>query len=139
MRAQLFIKWFLSVFIISLLTLMILATIFPKAFDLVMEFLSQASSDIVSNQLSALITVSGAAPNYIRIDYSPTDKITYSVSSSNRRLTVKPNYNSPFLKSLESQTLYAVNLTDFSYSNVNDFIIEKKNENGKSVYSFFAR
>ncbi|MCX8191020.1 MAG: hypothetical protein N3D78_02455 [Candidatus Aenigmarchaeota archaeon] len=140
MKGQIFIKWFLAIFIISILTLLILSTIFPRLFELIIEFLSQASSDVVASQLSALISTSGSATSYIEIEYSPTKHITYDVSSVNRRLTVIPRYEMSFLKNLKAERLYPVNLTDFEYKNVNIFKIKKEfdEKSMRSVYTFSA-
>lgn len=138
MKSQIFIKWFLSIFIISLITAVIISSIFPSFYQSIASFLSLASAEVVADQLSSLISVSSSAPTYIEITYYPTNRITYNVFSLNRRLIVYPNYNFPFMKNIWVERFYTVNLNNFEYYDVNKFLITKKRIAGNSTYSIDA-
>lgn len=138
MISQVFIKWFLSIFIISLITALIIAGISPRILNEITRFVSIYSADVVANQLSSLISVSSSAPFYIRISYSVKGEVLYDLKNINRRIYLKPNYNTPLMENVEIERFHIVNLTDFEFKNVNMFEIVKKRENDKSSYYFLA-
>jgi len=138
MKAQLFKKWFLSLFFIALITALILYNFLPYFFESVSLFLSLSAAEVVADQLATLITASSVAPFYIEITYAPSKEIKYDVSAKNRRLEVKPYYNSPVTRDITKYAFYGVNLPDFSFEKVNIFSITKIVENSKSIYSISA-
>ncbi|MEM5813024.1 MAG: hypothetical protein QXU71_01535 [Candidatus Aenigmatarchaeota archaeon] len=138
MISQVFIKWFLSIFIISLITALIIAGISPRILNEITRFVSIYSADVVANQLSSLISVSSSAPFYIRISYSVKGEVLYDLKNINRRIYLKPNYNTPLMENVEIERFHIVNLPDFEFKNVNVFEIVKKRENDKSSYYFLA-
>lgn len=138
MISQVFIKWFLSIFIISLITALIIAGISPRILNEITRFVSIYSADVVANQLSSLISISSSAPFYIKISYSVEGGVLYDLKNINRRIYLKPKYNMPLMENVEIERFHIVNLPDFEFKNVNVFEIFKKRENNKSSYYFLA-
>lgn len=137
MKSQLYIKWLLAIFIISVVTVVIIASLHTKVLEEVIRLVALSSADIVATQLSAFITISSAAPHYVEIKYEIPGQVLYEVRGSNRRLIVRPKYGITQMLNLEVDRLYAVDLT-FEFKDVNSFLIVKGLDDSKSKYEIYA-
>ena len=111
--------------------------IIPKIISTIGESFSRASGENVARQVSGLITVSGAAPHEIQIDYIQTKEHTYNVEIISRTIKVTPNFKVPYAEKASSTQPFGIDLQDYKEDNVNHFIIQKKFY-GESTYVFEA-
>lgn len=123
-----------------ILTLIIFFTVmFPRFLSTIIELFGKTSAENVARQLSGLITVSGAAPHEIRIEFLPSRDVTYSFSIKNRNIMVKPELKVEYAEKASSMQPFAIDLIEQEQKNVNHFFIEKNFEGGGSNYAFSAK
>ena len=135
MKGQTKIYWTIGAFLVIIVTVLVFVEVFPRLTSIVIQIASSSSGEVVSHQLSNLLTVSAAAPYKITITYTPTKEGSYEVISSKKFLTVKSQFKGEeFVQTQEAQP-YAAPFEDFSYSDVNSFHIIKEGDN----YVFIAK
>lgn len=138
MKGQTKVYWLIGLLAIILITVIIFLKEFQMIFNEILNIVGKTSSDIVSRQLSNLITISGAAPNSIEIVYTPSKSILYDVTVKSRILTIKQKSGPEYLIRLSASHPFAVDLPDKTYEDVNTFKVVKKVVNGGSVYELYA-
>jgi len=135
MKGQTKIYWTIGAFLVIIVDILVFVEIFPRLSELILQLFSSSSGEIVSHQLSNLLTVSAVAPYKINISYTPSKETTYVVSGSKKFLEVKSQFKGKeFVQTREAQP-YATPFKDFSYSGVNCFEIIKEVNN----YGFAAK
>jgi len=135
MKAQTKIYWTLAALLVVGITVLVFVEVFPRVTQVILQIVSSSSGEIVSHQLSNLLTISAAAPYKINITYQPSKETTYTITGSGKFLEVKSQFKGKeFVQTREVQP-YATPFKDFSYSDVNFFQIMKEGDN----YAFFAR
>lgn len=138
MRGQTKIYWLIGMLAVILITVILFLKEFQVIVTNTLNVLGKTSSDVVCSQLSNLITISGAAPYEIEINYIPSKAVSYNTTIESRVLTVKLNSQATYLIKLSAFHSFAVNLPDLKYTNVNSFKIEKKIVDGEAKYGFYA-
>jgi len=139
MKAQTKSYWFISMLVILGITIIIFLKEFQLITSTILSLIAKTSSDVVSSQLSNLITTSGAAPYEVEITYIPSKSALYDVSITSRELTVKSKSRAAYLLKLPSTHPFATNVSNAEYTDVNTFKIEKKVVKGGIAYEFFAQ
>ena len=139
MKAQTKTYWFIGMLVVIAITVIIFLKEFQAITSVITNLVARTSSDVVSSQLSNLMTISGAAPYQIEINYTPSKSVLYDVSLSSRELNIKSKYKASYLVKLPSIHPVAIDLPDASYTDVNTFKVKKTVINGESVYEFIAQ
>jgi hypothetical protein len=126
-------------FILVILTLITFFTvILPKYLSTIIELFSKTSAENVARQLAGLITISGAAPYKIDIEYLPSRDVSYSFEIKNRNIIIKPEFKVSYAEKASSTQPFAVDLVEYGQEGVNHFFINKKFD-GESSYEFKAK
>ncbi len=122
------------IFLIGIvLLLFILIFSYGKMWRELLESLVSTSPKIVVRDIAGLVSISGAAPDSIKISYEvPTDQYSYYLEIKDRAVKVRLlDKNKVILEEDSSQTV--VDPTASIYDKVS-FIIQKKMIEGKNVY-----
>jgi hypothetical protein len=126
-------------FILVVLTLITFFTIvLPKYLSTIIELFSKTSAENVARQLAGFITISGAAPYKINIEYLPSRDVSYSFEIKNRNIIIKPEFKVSYAEKASSTQPFAVDLVEYGQEGVNHFFINKKFD-GESSYEFKAK
>ena len=139
-KSQLEVKWFVAIFIVTIMTMLILSRLISTILDELYQRTAEYSSENVAIQLSSLLSAAGAAPYKIYINFQPSREILYDVSSNNKTLTVEAKFTQSYIQRMPYKSGFCTNFSDFSFSDVNEFLIEKSlDENRYSIYRITSR
>jgi len=140
LKLQLEVKWFVAIFLVTIITILILARLVSVVLIELYQTVAEYSSENVAIQLSSLLSVSASAPYKIFIGFKPSREVLYDVSSKGKTLTVEAKFKQPYIQRMPYESKFCTNFQDFSFSDVNEFLIEKSlAENGKSDYKISVR
>jgi len=137
-KSQLEIKWFLAIFIVTVITLLILTNIISTTLTRLYQEVAESSSENVAIQLSSLMSAAGSAPDGIDIEYVPSEGVLYDVSASGRKIEVLAKFSPIYIQKMPFESKFCTNFTDFKFNDVNKFSIQKIKENGVSYYKISA-
>ncbi|MEM5853173.1 MAG: hypothetical protein QXG39_00925 [Candidatus Aenigmatarchaeota archaeon] len=128
----------IGIMLLILTVIVFFTIIFPKFLSEMIELFGKTSAESVARQLSGFITISGSAPNEIKIEFFPSRDVTYSFSIKERNIMIKPEFKVEYMEKASSSQPFAVELIEQEQRNVNHFFIEKRFE-GVSNYVFYGK
>jgi hypothetical protein len=127
--------------------LVLLIFVLPQVLSMILNNFSLFSAEVVSRDLSSLISASGIATDRIKITYQPSQSADYNLDIRERFVKVgllKPAENSGASAnqarqvSEESETKIAIDASG-QFEAVKSFTIEKSRTNGKSIFDITAK
>lgn len=122
--------------IVALITLfaVILFTLQSKYWESIEKQLYLTAADVISRDLSGLVSLSASAPGDATINHEIKFKTVYNGKLDNRVITISKVDESDILE----KSSYAVDSISTSFSGKKSFVIKKTRENNKNKYSFEA-
>jgi len=139
----------IGMILIGILAAALLYLLIEFVFSNMIPLFASGSVQVVSRDLSGLITISGIAPYKITIDYSPTADILYNVSIDSRILTASTLENNPKPMTISSGVSHyataktAIDNLKTSLVNAKSFEIKKttqfSDQGRENVYSVTAK
>jgi hypothetical protein len=112
--------------------------IFPLFFGDMFKSIALSSAEIVTRDMAGFVSVSGVAPNEIRIKYNPSSSTLYNVSIANRVVKVAISSGKLNNNEIASSKTAVDNLTQ-QINNDNSFVISKNikastDQNGNKIF-----
>lgn len=120
-----------AVIAVSITILFVLLSVYEEDMK---KQLDLTAADVVSRDLSGLISISASAPSNIKINYEIKFKIAYNGKLDNRVITLS-KVDEP---EISERSSYAVDSISTSFSGKKSFTIKKIMENNKNKYIFEA-
>jgi hypothetical protein len=137
-KSQLEVKWFLAIFIVTIITLLILSKLVSVALSQLYRVVAESSSENVAIQLASLMSAAGAVVGKIEIDYIPSKDVLYDVKIGNKEVEVTAKFTQIYVQKMPAESKFCTNFTEGEFKDVNKFIIEKREEKGISSYIISA-
>jgi hypothetical protein len=138
-KSQLEVKWFLAIFIVTIITLLILSKLLSVALSQLYQVVAESSSENVAIQLASLMSAAGATTGKIEIEYTPSENVLYDVKIGNKEIKATAKFNQIYIQKMPAESKFCTNFSDGEFTDVNKFTIEKREENGLSSYIISAR
>jgi hypothetical protein len=138
-KVQLEVKWFLAIFIVTIITLLILSKLISVALSQLYQVVAESSSENVAIQLASLMSAAGAVTGKIEIEYIPSTNTLYDVKIGNKEVEATAKFTQIYIQKMPAKSRFCTNFSDGEFADVNKFIIEKREENGLSSYIISAR
>jgi len=141
LKLQLEVKWFLAIFIVTIITILILSRVITIALSRLYQTVAETSSQNVAIQLASLMSAAGSVVNRIEIEYVPSNEILYDIKVDNRgkEVEVKAKFPQIYIEKITSEAKFCTSFDSQEVQDVNKFVIEKYEENGKVYYRLLAR
>ena len=123
--------------------LVLLIFVLPQVLGMILNNFSLFSAEVVSRDLSSLISASGIATDRIKITYQPSQSAEYNLDIRERFVKVgllKPaeKNDGPRKVLEEAETKIAIDVSG-KFEAVKSFTIEKSRTNGKSIFDITAK
>jgi len=121
--------------------------IFPLFFGDLFKSIALSSGEIVARDIAGFISVSGVAPNEIKIEYSPSSSVQYNVSVNQRVVEVNVANERANIKEVASAktavdnlnaNIILANIFDIS-KNMKAVIDQNGNKNFVPIYSIIGK
>jgi hypothetical protein len=138
-KLQLEVKWFLAIFIVTIITLLILGKLVSVALSQLYQVVAESSSENVAIQLASLMSVTGAVTGKIEIEYIPSTNTLYDIKIGNKKVWVIAKFTQIYIQKMPAESKFCTNFSDGEFTDVNKFTIEKREENGLSSYIISVR
>jgi len=140
MKLQLEIKWFLAIFIVTVITLLILSKLVSIALSQLYQIIAESSSQNVAIQLASLMSATGSIMGRIEVEYIPSNDISYDieVDSMGKEIAVKAKFPQIYIQKITSEAKFCTSFDSQKIQDVNRFVIEKYEENGRVYYRLSA-
>jgi hypothetical protein len=137
-KSQLQVKWFLAIVIVTIMTLLILSKLVPTALSQLYQVVAESSSENVAIQLASLMSLAGSVVGGIRIEYIPSRDTLYDVKVGNKEVEAIAKFLQIYIQKMSAESKFCTNFGDEQFTDVNKFVIEKKEENGIIYYILSA-
>jgi capsule polysaccharide export protein KpsE/RkpR len=137
-KSQLEVKWFLAIFIVTIITLLILSRFISVTISQLYQVVAESSSENVAIQLASLMSAAGAVVGKIEIEYIPSKNVLYDVKIGNKEVEVTAKFTQIYIQKMPSESNFCTNFRDGEFRDVNKFIIEKREEKGTPKYIISA-
>jgi hypothetical protein len=138
-KLQLEVKWFLAIFIVTIITLLILSKLVSVALSQLYQVVAESSSENVAIQLASLMSVAGAVTGKIEIEYIPSTSTLYDIKIDNKKVEAVAKFTQIYIQKMPAGSKFCTNFSEVEFTDVNKFMIEKREENGLSSYIISAR
>jgi hypothetical protein len=138
-KLQLEVKWFLAIFIVTIITLLILSRLVSVALSQLYQVAAESSSENVAIQLASLMSVAGSVTGKIEIEYIPSTDTLYDIKIGNKKVEAVAKFTQIYIQKMSAESKFCTNFGEGEFTDVNKFIIEKWEENGLSSYIISAR
>jgi hypothetical protein len=138
-KLQLEVKWFLAIFIVTIITLLILSKLVSVALSQLYQVVAESSSENVAIQLASLMSAAGATTGKIEIEYAPSENVVYDVKIGNKKIKAIAKFTQIYIQKMPAESKFCTNFSEGEFMDVNKFMIEKREENGLSSYIISAR
>jgi hypothetical protein len=138
-KLQLEVKWFLAIFIVTIITLLILSKLVSVALSQLYQVVAESSSENVAIQLASLMSVTGAVTGKIEIEYIPSTSTLYDIKIGNKKVEVIAKFTQIYIQKMPAESKFCTNFKEGEFTDVNKFTIEKVEENELSRYILSAR
>jgi hypothetical protein len=133
-KLQLEVKWFLAIFIVTIITLLILSKLVSVALSQLYQVVAESSSENVAIQLASLMSAAGAVTGKIEIEYIPSTNTLYDIKIGNKKVEAVAKFAQIYIQKMPAESKFCTNFSDGEYTDVNQFTIEKRDENGLTRY-----
>ena len=137
-KLQLEVKWFLAIFIVTIITLLILSKLVSVALSQLYQVVAESSSENVAIQLASLMSAAGAVTGKIEIEYIPSASTLYDVKIVNKKVEAIAKFTQIYIQKMSAEAKFCTNFTEGEFKDVNKFTIEKREENGLTRYIISA-
>ena len=127
----------IGIIIIALLLITLFTSIFFKIFDEIARELASSSADGMARRLSNLMTISGAAPYYVKIKLEEKARYNCEVKSS-RYIWIQLSNPPGYRERTGRERGFALPFSPGKYEDVSVFTITKR-RNGGVGYGFKAK
>jgi hypothetical protein len=138
-KLQLEVKWFLAIFIVTIITLLILSKLVSIAISQLYQVVAESSSENVAIQLASLMSVAGAVTGKIEIEYIPSTSTLYDIKIGNKKVEAVAKFTQIYIQKMPAESKFCTNFSEVEFTDVNKFTIEKWEENELSRYILSAR
>jgi len=137
-KLQLEVKWFLAIFIVTIITLLILSKLVSVALSQLYQVVAESSSENVAIQLASLMSAAGAVTGKIEIEYIPSTNTLYDVKIGNKKVEAIAKFTQIYIQKMSAESKFCTNFSDEQFTDVNRFVVEKNEENGIVYYILSA-
>jgi hypothetical protein len=137
-KLQLEVKWFLAIFIVTIITLLILGKLVSVAISQLYQVVAESSSENVAIQLASLMSAAGATTGKIEIEYTPSENVLYDIKIGNKKVEAIAKFTQIYIQKMPAESKFCTNFSDGEFTDVNQFTIEKRDENGLTRYIISA-
>jgi hypothetical protein len=137
-KLQLEVKWFLAIFIVTIITLLILSKLVSIAISQLYQVVAESSSENVAIQLASLMSVAGAVTGKIEIEYIPSTSTLYDIKIGNKKVEAVAKFTQIYIQKMPAESKFCTNFSEVEFTDVNKFTIEKWEENELSRYILSA-
>jgi len=138
-KLQLEVKWFLAIFIVTIITLLILSRLVSVALSQLYQVVAESSSENVAIQLASLMSAAGTVTGKIEIEYIPSTSTLYDIKIGNKKVETVAKFAQIYIQKMPAESKFCTNFSEVEFTDVNKFAIEKWEENGLSSYIISAR
>ena len=138
-KLQLEVKWFLAIFIVTIITLLILSKLVSIAISQLYQVVAESSSENVAIQLASLMSVAGAVTGKIEIEYIPSTSTLYDIKIGDKKVEAVAKFAQIYIQKMPAESKFCTNFSEVEFTDVNKFTIEKWEENELSRYILSAR
>jgi hypothetical protein len=124
---------------LSVMLILIVFVAVPKFWKDIAFTAILSSPEVVIKDIAGLVTISGAAPHDITINYDvPTTKYSYNLQVSGRNLTLEMLGEEKILNKITAKTSDEIPIDpEASVLDSTTFTIEKNTEDGKNSYEVY--
>jgi len=137
-KLQLEVKWFLAIFIVTIITLLILSKLVSVALSQLYQVVAESSSENVAIQLASLMSAAGTVTGKIEIEYIPSTSTLYDIKIGNKKVEAIAKFTQIYIQKMSAEAKFCTNFTEGEFKDVNKFTIEKREENGLTCYIISA-
>jgi hypothetical protein len=138
-KLQLEVKWFLAIFIVTIITLLILSKLVSVALSQLYQVVAESSSENVAIQLASLMSIAGAVADKIEIEYIPSTDTLYDIKIGNKKVEAIAKFTQIYIQKMPAESKFCTSFSEGEFKDVNKFTIEKREGNGLSSYIISAR